>query len=325
MDVFELVLIAALLGAGIGVVIYAARLLRRGDAVTAEEAVRWRRSARKQGFDASPDMNPDITDILVRAWRTTRGWYYLGLGVALLLAGACCGIYYALTIGHRPPRDWLFLTIFQGTLLAFYPGGLIGLVVGFAHVRREHEIGSVHPKRLRDYRPLFVALYPLLAMLASLVFAVVVVVRLAPELDAVSLARAFSLSGMWTLSVVPIIFLVVYVIGEIVGRWIVTRPSLSLPQDVNLRQRADDHLRRWALARLYSFLWPVVLIMTQGQLLALGASESAPAALSVADLYPWYMAYFLIMISSGMVCFASVGNIEGNKSVAAIRGGSLAG
>ncbi len=41
--------------------------------MTAEEAVKWRRTVRKLGFDASPDMNPAITDILVRAWRTANG------------------------------------------------------------------------------------------------------------------------------------------------------------------------------------------------------------------------------------------------------------
>jgi hypothetical protein len=81
-DDFGSLVIAAFLGMGIGFAIYGARLLRRGGggAVTAAEAVRWRRAVRKQGFDASPDMPPSITDSLVRAWRTTRDWYYLGLG-----------------------------------------------------------------------------------------------------------------------------------------------------------------------------------------------------------------------------------------------------
>lgn len=67
MDVFALVFIALILSVGVASVIYGIRQLRRGDEVTAEEAVKWRRSARKQGIHASPDMNPDITDILVRA------------------------------------------------------------------------------------------------------------------------------------------------------------------------------------------------------------------------------------------------------------------
>jgi hypothetical protein len=108
------------------------------------------------------------------------------------LAGTGSGVYYALSLGHRPPRDWLFFTGIEGAALVLYPGSLIGLMLGFARVRREPENGSAHPRRLRDYRPLFVALYPPLALLASLIFAGVVVVRLAPDLDAVSLARVLS-------------------------------------------------------------------------------------------------------------------------------------
>ena len=42
----------------------------------------------------------------------------------------------------RPPRDWLFLTIYLGALLAFYPGGVIGLVMGFARIRRDPDIAT---------------------------------------------------------------------------------------------------------------------------------------------------------------------------------------
>ena len=74
LDSTDVALIAFLLGMGAILVIHSVRRLRRGDEVTAEEAVKWRRTVRKLGFDASPDMNPAITDILVRAWRTANGW-----------------------------------------------------------------------------------------------------------------------------------------------------------------------------------------------------------------------------------------------------------
>ena len=47
MDVLDLLLVAFLLVAGIIGVILGARMLLRGDAVTAEEAVKWRRAVRK--------------------------------------------------------------------------------------------------------------------------------------------------------------------------------------------------------------------------------------------------------------------------------------
>ena len=47
MDVLDLLIVAFLLVAGMTCAIFGARMLRRGDAVTAEEAVKWRRAVRK--------------------------------------------------------------------------------------------------------------------------------------------------------------------------------------------------------------------------------------------------------------------------------------
>ncbi len=58
-DITDVALIAFLLGMGAIMVIHSVRRLRRGDEVTAKEAVKWRRTVRRLGFDASPDMNPD--------------------------------------------------------------------------------------------------------------------------------------------------------------------------------------------------------------------------------------------------------------------------
>jgi hypothetical protein len=76
-DVFDLVLMAGFLGLGVGFVVVGVRLLRCGDEVTADGAVTWRQKLRKLRFDASPGINHDITDILVRAWRSLNGWLYL--------------------------------------------------------------------------------------------------------------------------------------------------------------------------------------------------------------------------------------------------------
>ncbi len=144
MGIFGLVIIVFLLGSGIGFLIYSLRMLRRGSEVTAEEAIKWRRKVRKQGFDASPDMNPDITDILVRAWRTANGWINLGFGIGALLAGIGCSIFFAITGGALGGDDLvLYLAFAASILMALCPCVVICLKrLAETRDRHRHELCS---------------------------------------------------------------------------------------------------------------------------------------------------------------------------------------
>ncbi len=158
---------------------------------------------------------------------------------------------------------------------------------------------------MRDYRPLLVALYPPVVLFANLAFMAVLVVRLAPGLGRTSLGRAFTLPGMWSVPVVPVIFLAAMIIGDVVTRWITAQPPLYLPQDAAIRQRADDHLRRWVIGRLYSLFWLVVFIATQGQFFLLDSGGFGQNPLMITDLDGWFLVYFVAMLMGGLV-FASL-------------------
>ncbi len=232
MGIFGLVIIVFLLGSGIGFLIYSLRMLRRGSEVTAEEAIKWRRKVRKQGFDASPDMNPDITDILVRAWRTANGWINLGFGIGALLAGIGCSIFFAITGGALGGDDLvLYLAFAASILMALCPCVVICLVLGFRRIRREQNdiTTGTTPRRLRDYRSLIVGLYLPIVSIVNLAFVTTLVTRLTPDFNWTSLARTFALPGMWSVPLLPAIYLAVVIIGEVVTRWITVQPPLYLP------------------------------------------------------------------------------------------------
>ncbi len=177
--------------------------------------------------------------------------------------GIGCGIVFALIGGNHGGDNLSLLITFEASVpLVLYPCVVICLIVGFSRINREprdvdHAARSRH---MRDYRPLLVALYPPVVLLANLACMAVLVVRLAPGLDRTSLSRAFTLPGMWSVPVVPVVFLAAMIIGDVVARWITAQPPLYLPQDADIRQRADNHLRRWVIGRLYSFFWLIVFI-----------------------------------------------------------------
>ena len=54
LDITDVALIAFLLGMGTIMVIHSVRRLRRGDEVTAKEAVKWRRTVRRLGLTPRP-------------------------------------------------------------------------------------------------------------------------------------------------------------------------------------------------------------------------------------------------------------------------------
>ena len=206
--------------------------------------------------------------------------------------------------GNHGGDDLSLLITFEASVpLVLYPCVVNCLIVGFSRINREpsnvdHAARSRH---MRDYRPLLVALYPPVVLLANLACMAVLVVRLAPGLDRASLAHAFTLPGMWSVPVVPVVFLAAMIIGDVVTRWITAQPPLYLPQDADIRQRADDHLRRWVVGRLYSLFWLVVFITTQGQFFLLDSGGFGHSPLMIADLDGWFLVYFVAMVMGGLI------------------------
>jgi hypothetical protein len=88
----------------------------------------------------------------------------------------------------------------------------------------------------------------------------------APRLDGASLARAFALPGMWNVPSAPAILLTVAIVAELLTRWSVALPQLDLPQDATVRFRADKHIRRWAIWRLYAYAYNATVITALFQL-----------------------------------------------------------
>ena len=292
MDVLDLLIVAFLLGAGMTCAIIGARMLRRGDAVTAEEAVNWRRGVRKQGFNASADMNPDITDILVRAWRTLQGWYLLCLGIGGILGGVIATFVWMVTDLGRERA----LVLFALLVVILYPSIIVGAIVGLTRIPRERPaVGVEEPllRLIRRSRLPIPAWYPAVALVANVVFMMVLVLRLAPGLDSVALARAFGLPGMWSVSVVPAFVLAVVVSMLLVRRWIVSLAPLRLPQDADARQQSDIRLRQLALGTIYiaatNAVW--MALFAQGFLLMIGVYPNLP--LVQAGMEDWYFFYFI--------------------------------
>jgi hypothetical protein len=312
MTVTSLLLIALFLGLGVWALIYSVRLLRRGEAVTAEEAVKWRRDALKQGFYVSPDMTPDITDILVRAWRSANGWYFLGTGGGALLSVVCSGVYFVLR-GIQNPRDSALLVVPVGWLVVLFPCGLIGLALGFARIRREpHDAAQIaHARRLRNYRSRYMIVYALVVSLGNLALMTVLMLRLAPELDRASLTHAFELPGMWTAPLAPAILFIAAIIVELVSRWITDFPALYLPQDANVRRLADDRLRERAVRRIYTLFFVVALVTAEVQFALLDMNPISrntllgitPSALNRTGLDYWFLGFFMITMI-GAIPFA---------------------
>lgn len=293
-DILGLVFIALILGLGMWALVYSIRMLRRGDEVTAEDAVKWRRSALKQGFYASPDMNPDITDILVRAWRSWRGWYCFWLGIAGLLAGAIGAIVW--TVSGSDYNATLYVILLP-IMVLFFPATLVGLIIGLSRIRRERHVpGDVtamplvpHLSRLRlaDW-------YFVIVLVANLVFMAVLIMRLAPEPGVSALMHAFALPGMWSMPVASASIIAVFVAMRFVKRWVLLQPPLYLPQDADVRQQADGKLRQLAIGQLYwAALYTAWLVaLSQNFLLTSGTYPNKPIIL--AGLNDWYFAYSLL-------------------------------
>lgn len=322
MDVFDLVVIGCALVGGAGFAIYGLRLLRRGDEVTAEDGVNWRRRVKKMGINASPDMNPDITDILVRAWRSLRGWFAVGTGTGALFAGIGGVVYYALNLAQDDTSDAFYrsgtfgLVLVELVVLAVAVGGAIGLLVGFSCIKRDSHVDSeiVASRRLRDYRPIYVALYPLAVLIGEVVLMAVLMLRLAPELDSASLAHAFALPGMWIVPVAPAILFIAVVGVELLVRRTIALPPLSLPQDAEVRQLADKHMRRWGVFRSYWCFYAISTMTTGVQAIILDTSsfsyypryEVIVSPLIRTELDFWFGGFWILTMFGGMLLSSSL-------------------
>ncbi|HEU5347125.1 MAG TPA: hypothetical protein VFU63_00805 [Ktedonobacterales bacterium] len=309
MDVLDVTLVAILLVGGIVCVIFGARMLLRGDAVTAEEAVNWRRGVRKQGFDASPDMNPDITDILVRAWRTWRGWYLLCLGIGGVFEAAIAIFVWAVMDMGREQA----LVLFALLVVVLYPSVIVGEIVGLVRIPREQRtIGDDEPllRLLRRSRLPIPAWYPAFALATNVVFMTVLVLRLAPGLDTTALARAFALPGMWSVLVVPFILFAIAVSLFLIRRRVVALAPLYLPQDAEMRQRADILLRQDTLRGIYfmALYGAWMALLAQSSLLMTGVYPNIPFV--TAGMDDWYLPYYMLvsfgLLLAPIVRFASI-------------------
>src|SRR6185312_9153737 len=111
--------------------------------------------------------------------------------------------------------DLSLLIAFEASVpLVLYPCVVICLILGFSHINREPNNLDfpAQSRHTRANRPLLVALYPPVVLLANLACMAVLVVWLAPGLDRASLGRAFALPGMWSVLVVPVVFLAAMII-----------------------------------------------------------------------------------------------------------------
>lgn len=317
MDVLDLLIVAFLLVAGMTCAIFGARMLRRGDAVTAEEAVNWRRAVRKQGFDALPEMNPDITDILVRAWRTLPGWYLLCAGIGGMLAGAGTAVFLAARGGGR--YDYVTGMLFLAAFL--YPGVLVGVIVGLARIPRNPRAtvdGGILPRAWRLFRLPLVAWYPAAALAVNVILMTILVLRLAPGLDLAALARASALPGMWSVPIVPPILIAVTVSILLVKRWILTLAPLRLPQDADVRQQADGRLRKLALGMIYSMANYTAWLATFAQYILLTSGVYPDKPLLIARLDDWYFYLYFVLLIGGCL-LAPMGLVFSGSSMAWMR------
>lgn len=321
-DILGLVFIALILGLAMWAVIYSVRVLRRGDEVTAEEAVKWRHRVKNLGISASPHMNPNITDILVRAWRSLGGWFVLCPGVSALLVGIGGIVFFV----FRPLQDgalevdlWtsMFDLLFLGALaLAVSTGGAIGLLMGFSRIRRGPHVDGeiVASRRLRDYRPIYVACYPLAVLIGEVVLMGILVLRLAPGLDGAALAQAFNLPYMWLVPVAPAILLIATIGVELLVRRIVSLPPLALPQDAEVRQLVDQRMRQWGVFRSYWCFFLLSMMTTQLQLSLLEISSASyypqfeviVSPLIRTNLILWFLGFWVLTMIGGMVVSNSV-------------------
>ncbi|HEY1388059.1 MAG TPA: hypothetical protein VGF38_05900 [Ktedonobacterales bacterium] len=319
MDLFMTIsgalVIALILGLGIWLVIYSVRLLRRGDEVTTEEAVKWRRGALKRGFYASPEMNPAITDILVRAWRSANGWAMLGSGVGVIVGGVFGAIYFVLSARSSITDitdGQAFLVAAVGSMFTVVPFGLVGMIMSLRRIKREPRNATQHPaipQRVYGYRTRYVTLYMVAVIVGDLVLMSLLVVRLAPGFDLASLSSAFALPYLWLAPVAPAILLIAAITVQLVARWAATLPSLDLPQDEEVRQRADRYLRAWAVRRSYSFFQyaAFAVVMAQFFFLELGFSAFSgsallfsPSPLARTGLDIWFLGLFVLVAIGGI-------------------------
>jgi formate-dependent nitrite reductase membrane component NrfD len=117
---------------------------------------------------------------------------------------------------------------------------------------------------------------------------------------------------MWVVLAAPLAILLTIIGSEVLVRWIVSRPPLALPQDADVRRRADEHLRQWGIWRSYvcfSMMWAMVLLASF-LLLSLGPLTSdahIKGVFSVFDMALWFCALYIFTI---IICLLLVAVLQ---------------
>ncbi len=238
--------------------------MRWGEAATPQEIARIERAVRRRGGEGAAD----IVEILALDGRIQNIWLRLGLGAGALLSAACVGIYLVVS-GDPGPGGPTSLAVLTGSTIALFPGVAIGTLVGFSRMKREPHNLDAKPSspRLWDYCPPIVLIFPCLVLFGNLLLMSLLVLRLAPNLDSDSLARAFALPGMWSVPVAPAILLALVIAMMVVIWRIGALPLLVLPRDADARRHADSIMRKVAILQIVIFFSAVAVEIGLGQLL----------------------------------------------------------
>lgn len=217
--------------------------------------------------------------------------------------------------------------LFLGVFL--YIGVLFGVIVGLARIPREQRTpgnGELFPRSWRLSRLPLAAWYPATALVANVVFMTILVLRLAPGLDSAALAHAVTLSGMWSVPVVPPILIALVVSMLLVKRWVLALDPLRLPQDADVRQQADGRLRKLALGMIYSMANYATWLATFAQFFLLTSGVYPDKPLIIAGLNDWYFYLYFVLFILGIVlapmglAFSSFSTVR-TRETRANRGG----
>lgn len=289
---FDLMIVAVFLGLGVGSVIVARRIMRWGEVATPQEEARWERIARRRGLTVPSD----VVAILALAGRKQYVGLRLGLGVGALLVGVCTGGF--LLFGGDPgPTNLSFLVVLSAATIVFFPSAAISLLIAYSRMRRERggDDGQQKPHRLWDYcSPLAIAL-PFLLLFANLSMTIIVALRLSPDLTSDSLARAFALSGMWSVLVTPAILLVLALATVAVIWRFGALPLLAFSRDVDERKRVDYAWRKAAIWQIVTTFSLVAFMLDAGQFAVLALGSYPVSTLYEARMEGWYLLYLGVM------------------------------
>ena len=209
--------------------------------------------------------------------------------------------------------------LFLGVFL--YIGVLVGVIVGLVRISREQRAainGELFPRSWRLSRLPLAAWYPATALVANVVFMTILVLRLAPGLDSAALAHAFTLSGMWSVPVVPPVLIVLVISMLLVKRWVLALAPLRLPQDADVRQQADGRLRKLALGMVYGMANYATWMATFAQYFLLTSGVYPDKPLIIAGLNDLYFYLYFVLVVGGSL-LAPMGIMFAGSSMALMQ------